>query len=93
MEQSLEQERNRQARSTACAAVDSLAVSPTGIVQYTSRGRVLVVGDEEAQLFANRIEPPLHAEVLLQKGSEEPGVPVVAVGGRKVRINGHLGGA
>ncbi|OOY99291.1 4Fe-4S binding protein [Solemya velum gill symbiont] len=91
MEQSLEQERNRQARSTACAAVDSLAVSPTGIVQYTSRGRVLVVGDEEAQLFANRIEPPLHAEVLLQKGSEEPGVPVVAVGGRKVRINGHLG--
>ncbi len=61
MEQSLDQERNRQARVTACAAVDGLAVNPTGIVQYTSRGRVLVVGDEEAQLFANRIEPPLHA--------------------------------
>ena len=83
--------RNSRARQTALAAVEALAIRPTGVVQYQSRGRVLVVGGEQAQWFAARIEPPLHAEVLLLEGAEEPGVPCIPLGGRALRIVGHLG--
>ena len=40
---SLEQSRNLRARGAAQAAAERLAVTPTGIVRYTSRGRVLTV--------------------------------------------------
>ncbi|MGB1108738.1 MAG: 4Fe-4S binding protein [Gammaproteobacteria bacterium] len=87
----LDQARNEKARTAAQAAVDGLAVTPTGRVQYHSRGRVLVVGDEDAQLFAARIEAPLHAQVMMTAGEAEPGVPVIGVGGRAVKATGHLG--
>jgi len=83
--------RNTRARSAAQSAVETLGVDPTGVVHYQSRGRVVVVGGEEAQWLAARLERPLHAEVLLIDGDDEPGVPTTAVGGRNVRISGHLG--
>jgi len=90
-EQNLAHKRNQLARDAAIAAVDGLTVVPTGVVQYSSRGRVLVVGNHEAQLAAARIESPLHAQVLLREGEEEPGVPVIPQAGRELAISGHLG--
>ena len=83
--------RDRQARDAAMAAVAALPISPADTVRYTTRGRVLVVGDEQAQAVAARISPPLTATVMMRHGDVEPGVPVVAVGERAVRFSGHLG--
>ena len=87
----LEQSRNARARSLAQAAVEGRHIQPAGVVSYTSRGRVLVIGGEEAQWLAARIEEPMHAEVLLTAGADEPGVPATPVGGRELDIGGHLG--
>lgn len=87
----LDETRNARARSAAVAAAETLSVKPTGTVRYESRGRVLVIGGEEAQWFAASLEAPLHAEVLLTEGSEEPGVPTIPLGGRELQISGHLG--
>jgi ferredoxin len=83
--------RNARARSAAQTAAETLSVQPTGIVQYRSRGRVLVIGGEEAQWLAARLEAPLHAEVLQTAGDDEPGVPTTPLGGRRIQIGGHLG--
>ncbi|MEJ2322623.1 MAG: 4Fe-4S binding protein, partial [Gammaproteobacteria bacterium] len=90
-EQMLEHRRNKQAQAAALSAVEGLAVTPTGIVQYSSRGRLLVIGSAAAQQVAAMVEPPLHAQLLLLEGAEEPGVPVIHAGGRAIRISGHLG--
>lgn len=86
-----DQARNAQAQRAAQAAVDGLSVAPTGLVRYQSRGRVLVAGAEPAQWLAARLEPPLHAEVLLSGGEDESGVPMTPLAGRRVQVTGHLG--
>ena len=86
-----EESRNLRARSAAQAAAERLTLQPTGVVKYESRGRVLVVGGEEAQWFAARLTEPLHAEILLTEGEEEAGVPSTSLGGRALSIAGHLG--
>jgi Fe-S-cluster-containing hydrogenase component 2 len=83
--------RNQHARRLAQTAVEKIRIEPTGLVRYSSRGRVLVVGAEEAQWLAARLQAPLHAEVLLTAGDDEPGVPSTALAGREVSIDGHLG--
>ena len=88
---SLDDSRNARARANALAAAETLSVQPTGVVHYQSRGRVLIIGGEEAQWLAARLESPLHAEVLLVEGDDEPGVPTTPLGGRELRISGHLG--
>jgi ferredoxin len=90
-QQDIEQARDLQARKAAQAAVEGMSVTPTGVVRYRSRGRVLVVGAEEAQWLAARLEAPLHAEVLLTAGDDDPGVPTTPLGGRRIEIDGHLG--
>jgi len=90
-EQRLDQTRNMHARRAAQAATEGLPLQPTGIVTYQSRGRVLVVGGEEAKWFAARLAEPLHAEILLTDGEEEAGVPTTSLGGRALSISGHLG--
>ena len=90
-EQTLEDTRNMHARRAAQAAVEGLPMQPTGVVTYRSRGRVLVVGGEEAKWFAARLSEPLHAEILLTDGEEEAGVPTTSLGGRTLSIDGHLG--
>lgn len=82
---------NAEARSAAMAAVEGLAVTPAGVVQYSSRGRVAVIGDQEALDYAPCLLPELQVQVLLTEGIEEPSVPIVAVGGREIRVSGHLG--
>ena len=87
----LEESRNARARGSAQAAVEGHHIQPAGVVSYVSRGRVLVIGGEEAQWLAARVQAPLHAEVLLTDGAEEPGVPATPLGGRELAISGHLG--
>ena len=82
---------NASASAEALAAVEALSPEPTSLVQYSSRGRVAVIGGEEAQDFATRLSGNLTAQVVLTAGAEEPGVPTIAVGNRPIRIEGYLG--
>jgi ferredoxin len=86
-----QRDRNTKARAAAQVAVEGLAVKPTGRVQYQSRGRVAVIGDQLAMEFATRLSDPLKAQVILMQGEEEPGPPLISVGGRSLRIAGYLG--
>ncbi|MDX1823749.1 MAG: 4Fe-4S binding protein, partial [Thiohalomonadales bacterium] len=86
-----EQEQNASARAAAHAAIEGLAVKPTGQVEYRSRGRLAVVGEQVAKEFATRITDPLKATVILLQGEDEPGPPLVSVGGRPIQIEGYLG--
>ena len=87
----LQRNQNIRARSAAQAAVEGQAVQPTGRVQYRSRGRVAVIGDEVAMEFATRLRDPLKAQVILLHGEAQPGPPLIAVGGRTIHIEGYLG--
>ena len=86
-----DREPNEDARAAAQAAVRDMEIQAPGRVVYHSLGRVLIHGDEQAQILAARIEPPLHAQVVMTRGEVEPGVPVVAAGGRDIWLQGHLG--
>jgi ferredoxin len=89
--QTADSEANRAARQAATAAAERLSVPATGIVRYNSRGRVLVIGGEQAQWFAARLQHPLHAEILLTAGETEPGAPTTPLADRKCHVSGHLG--
>jgi len=88
---SLQDSRNMRARTMAQAATEGLQTRPGGSVSYVSRGRVLIIGGEEAQWLAARVQSPMHAQVLLTAGAEEPGVPATSVGGRPLVLSGYLG--
>ncbi|MCW9022127.1 MAG: 4Fe-4S binding protein [Sedimenticola sp.] len=83
--------RNSRAREAALAALGSVVVETTDLVEFQSRGRVLVIGGPEALEFATRLDTPLQAQVLLIEGEELPGVPVISQAGRSLSISGHLG--
>lgn len=87
----LDQTRNARARSAAQATAERVAIHPTGVVKYESRGRVVVIGGQESQWLATRLQAPLRAEVILTDDSDETGVPATAIAGRALRIEGHLG--
>ena len=82
---------NRRARSAALEAMGRVRIEATGLVNYQSRGRVAVIGDQRAQEIAPRLHEKLHPMVILTEGAEEPGAPVVPVGGRAIAIEGYLG--
>jgi len=86
-----QQQTNATARAAAQAAVEGLTVKPTGRVEYRSRGRLAVIGGQEAREFASRIAEPLKPQVILLQGEEEPGPPLVSVAGRAIRLDGYLG--
>lgn len=82
---------NRQARHKALDALSRLSVAPTSLLQFYSRGRVAIIGGNQALEFAPRLNGTLRPVVVLTEGTEEPGVATVALGGRKLEIKGHLG--
>lgn len=82
---------NAAARDAAMQAMRQVSVTPTGIVEYRSKGKVIIIGGDEAIECAPRVNENLQAQVLLLEGSEEPGVPLVPAGGRKISIDGYLG--
>ncbi|MCU7801606.1 MAG: 4Fe-4S binding protein [Candidatus Thiodiazotropha sp. (ex Lucinoma borealis)] len=84
-------ETNSRAREQALAAMDRVRVEPTSLVNYQSRGRIAVIGDQGAHEIAPRLNETLNPIVLLTEGAEEPGAPVIPVGGRAIQIEGYLG--
>jgi len=89
--QPLNDMRNAHANALASSAVETLVNESTSLIQYSSRGRVAVIGGIEAQEFASRLCGNLTAQVILTHGAEEPGVPTIPVGNRRLQIQGYLG--
>lgn len=83
--------RNLRAKQQAQLAAEKIRVQPTTLLEYQSRGRVAVIGGETVMELAARLPGKLQAQVILTAGVEQPGAPVVAVGGRAVKIRGYLG--
>jgi len=82
---------NAQASEAAMAAIASLTPEASSVIQFSSRGRVVVIGNNEAQEFASRLTGRLTAQVILTDGAVEPGVPTIPVGNRRLQIDGYLG--
>ncbi len=82
---------NLRARQEAQIALEKLKVQPTSLLEYQSSGRVAVIGGEQAIELAPRLSGALHPQVILTGGVEEPGAPLVSVGGRSLAIEGYLG--
>lgn len=82
---------NAQASAFAISAAEPLPAEPTSLIQYSSRGRVAVIGGTEALEFASRLSGHLAAQVVLMQGEVEPGVPTIPVGNRPIRLEGYLG--
>ena len=82
---------NKQARKKALEAFNKQPINPTSLVKYQSKGRIAVIGGMEAMEYAPRLSGLLQPQVILIEGVEEPGVPVIAVGGRTIEIQGYLG--
>jgi ferredoxin len=82
---------NLKAKTAALAAMARLPLEATSLVKYNSKGRVVVIGDNQALEIAPRLNERLHAMVILTEGVEAPGVPLVPLGGRSMRIEGYLG--
>ena len=89
--QSLNDVRNAQANVLASSAAEELVTESTSLIQYSSRGKVAVIGGIEAQEFASRLCGNLTAQLILTDGAEEPGVPTIPVGNRRLQIQGYLG--
>jgi len=90
--QSLMIENNRRAREAALSAWALPETPPDALrVRYQSLGRILLIGGEDALLYAPRLGPELRAQVLVTDGSDEPSVPVIFQAGRRLAIDGHLG--
>jgi hypothetical protein len=66
-------------------------VEPTGLVNYQSRCRVAVFGDQSALEIAPRLNDNLSPIVILTQGAEEPGAVMAPVGGRCIQVEGRLG--
>lgn len=82
------------ARDAALAAAAEFEVEPTAALEYRSRGRVLVIGDgDEALAIARGLPATLSACVLGRGDCATAGddVPLLAIGRREVRIEGHFG--
>ncbi|MCG8013455.1 MAG: 4Fe-4S binding protein, partial [Candidatus Thiodiazotropha weberae] len=85
------QQINHQARREAQAAMGRVRIEATGLVNYQSRGRLAVIGDHRAMEVAPGLGDQLHPMVILTAGAEEPGAPLVPLGGRAIEIDGYLG--
>jgi ferredoxin len=90
-EYSIQHRRNALARDKALAGAGDMRSTSAAPVTYQSRGRVLLVGGEQALLYAPRLLPELKAEVLVIDDSDEPSVPTIALAGRDMQIRGYLG--
>jgi ferredoxin len=82
---------NRQARDAALVAVANLAVEPTGIIRYASRGVVVVIGDQPALQAASIMPKNLDPYLLLTDESRADGLRNMRTRGRKIHVDGYLG--
>ncbi|MCW8906798.1 MAG: 4Fe-4S ferredoxin [Sedimenticola sp.] len=82
---------NLRAREAAQRAMTGVRVESTGLVEFTSRGRVVVIGGPAAGKVAAQLPKPLQGVALLTSGSAAPDTPVTRLQGRSLKIEGHLG--
>jgi len=84
---------NGRARASALGAAGHSEPQPTSLIEYRSRGRVLIVGPGEAAAAAARALPePLAVVVLVTRGEAPGDMPALAVAhGRLHSLRGHLG--
>ncbi|GJL80383.1 MAG: (Fe-S)-binding protein [marine bacterium B5-7] len=82
---------NSAAREAAYAAIKNHQSTTTSIMEYRSRGRVLVIGSGDlADGAAFMLPAPLSARILRLDDDAEDDVSVVCAG-RPISITGHLG--
>jgi len=77
-------------RELALAALRSVEISETGLLEYRSSGRVTVIGKSESLQAAAELRPPLSLQALLSSDGGDAG-EVIDVSNRQVRIKGYLG--
>jgi len=87
---------NKQARRDALAAMATVAVGATGIVNFATSGRVLVIGEDEKAITVARDMPPtLTATAVVLDAPAVPsangGVVVVTTRRAEFDLQGHLG--
>ena len=83
--------RNARARQAGLAAVAELSTDPTGLIKYQSQGHVAVIGNANAIEIAARLDGNLQPQVLLLEEAGETNTQVLAVGERRINIEGYLG--
>jgi ferredoxin len=83
---------NAIANRAASAAADALQPTATSLIEYQSRGRVLIIGaTEPAAAATEMLSPSLTAQILRTDGSSDAAPGTTLLNGRNVEINGHLG--
>ena len=81
---------DRQARDRALAGWRQAEAPPSGLI-FRSRGRILLIGGEDALLYAPRLLPELQPQVLVTDDSDEPSVVSIPLAGRTLQVEGYLG--
>jgi ferredoxin len=82
---------NAEAKRAAVQAMEKLPIESTSLVSYQSKGRAVIIGDNQALEVAPRLNEHLNTLVILSDGVEEPGVALVSLGGRSIQVEGYLG--
>lgn len=80
-------------RQAAYNAIADFEPPATGIVEYQSQGRVLIIGDERALQAATHIEEPLQVQVLLTQQTElaQNQSFITQQNQRAISLSGHMG--
>ncbi len=82
---------NLAARETALAELQRYQAKPTGLIQYRSGGRLIIIGGVEAVAFASHLNDKLQTSVLLTRGKVQSDLLIIALNGRALGIKGFLG--
>ena len=87
-----EQTANEQARDAALAAVADDQGTATGLIEYRSRGRVLIIGQgDHPDAAAYQLPKPLSAQLLRLDEDAVEDELTVPQAGRRISMEGHLG--
>lgn len=89
------EENNRSARERAMQAAAAVALEPTSLLEYQSRGRLLIIGPSDVALgAAARLGSELQIGIVAgDAGSSDrdKSYPSVTVGAAQLHLSGHLG--
>ena len=84
-------EHNYKARDAALAAVSTMRVEPTSIVQYESRGVVAVIGGIQSLQAAAMMSDSLKPHLVLDSEEDSAGETCTRIRQREIRLEGYLG--
>jgi ferredoxin len=86
---------NHRARDAALAAMTDLDVTPTSVVEFSSAGRLLIIGEREAALKVASQMPTEFVSTVFTPGPEPPNVSEIGghtvITGGQPEISGWLG--